>query len=160
MPPNFAFHAQIVAALTPHSRATSSTVPPASTCFSAAMICASVCQLFSSRTPGLTPKSYPVLYGFRGAGHNTIGRSRMPRVPYGTQALARQAMSTYRRFETCVLNATNSRTMEILADWKPEFLDGTVEPINSASPKRRTVKVETQLDQLGPSTVGGVIAST
>src|SRR5580704_405134 len=44
-PPNFAFQVYIVAWLTPHSRATSSTVRPASTCFSAAMICASVCLL-------------------------------------------------------------------------------------------------------------------
>jgi integrase len=61
--------------------------------------------------------------------------------------------------ETSVLNAMNSRTMEILADWKPAILDGKVTAINGGAPKRRTVKVETQLDQLGPSTKGRVVAS-
>ena len=54
--------------------------------------------------------------------------------------------------ETSVLNAMNSRTMEILADWKPAILDGILTAISGAAPKRRTVKVESQLDQLGPST--------
>src|SRR5580692_5307060 len=36
---------------TPHSRATSSTFRPASTCFSAAIICASVCLLFDMLRP-------------------------------------------------------------------------------------------------------------
>ena len=53
--------------------------------------------------------------------------------------------------ETSVLNAMNSRTSEILADWKPAILDGKVTTINGAAPKRRTVKLETQLDQVGPS---------
>ena len=56
--------------------------------------------------------------------------------------------------ETSVLNAMNSRTTEILADWKPAILDGKVTPISDAATKRRTVKVETQLDQVGPSTGG------
>jgi len=61
--------------------------------------------------------------------------------------------------ETSVLNAMNSRTMEILADWKPAILDAKVTPISDATPKRRTVKVEIQLDQLGPSTEGRKIVS-
>jgi len=61
--------------------------------------------------------------------------------------------------ETSVLNAMNSRTMEILADWKPAILDGKVTAINGAAPKRRTVNVETQLDQVGPSTEGRVAVS-
>ena len=56
--------------------------------------------------------------------------------------------------EASVLNAMNSRTMEILTDWKPAILDGKVTVINESVPKRRTVKVETQLDQVGPSTGG------
>lgn len=54
---------------------------------------------------------------------------------------------------TSVLNAMNSRTMEILADWKPAILDGKVTAINGAAPKRRTAKVETQSDQLGSSLI-------
>jgi hypothetical protein len=61
--------------------------------------------------------------------------------------------------ETSVLNAMNSRTMEILADWKPAILDGKVTAINGAAPKRRSVKVDTQLDQLGPSTEGREVVS-
>ena len=61
--------------------------------------------------------------------------------------------------ETSVLNAMNSRTMEILADWKPAILDGKVTAISGAAPKRRTVKVESQLDQLGPSTEGREVVS-
>ncbi len=61
--------------------------------------------------------------------------------------------------ETSVLNAMNSRTMEILADWKPAILDGKMTPNSEAAPKRRTVKVETQLDQLGPSTRGRKVVS-
>jgi len=61
--------------------------------------------------------------------------------------------------ETSILNAMNSRTLEILADWKPAILDGRVAPIDGAAPKRRTVKVETQLDQVGPSTEGRAIVS-
>jgi integrase len=61
--------------------------------------------------------------------------------------------------ETSVLNAMNSRTMEILADWKPAILDGKVTGIDGPAPKRRTVKVEMQLDQVGPSTEGRVVAS-
>jgi integrase len=53
--------------------------------------------------------------------------------------------------ETSVLNAMNSRTSEILADWKPAILDGKATTTNGADPKRRTVKLETQLDQVGPS---------
>ena len=56
--------------------------------------------------------------------------------------------------ETSVLNAMNSRTLEILADWKPAILDGKVTTMRAA-PKRRTVKVGTQLDQVGPSTRKG-----
>jgi hypothetical protein len=61
--------------------------------------------------------------------------------------------------ETSVLNAMNSRTMEILADWKPAILEGKVTGIDGAAPKRRTVKVEMQLDQVGPNTKGRVVAS-
>src|SRR5208283_3062473 len=46
MPPYFAFQAYSVCLDTPTSRATSSTFRPASTCFSAPIICASVCLLF------------------------------------------------------------------------------------------------------------------
>jgi hypothetical protein len=49
--------------------------------------------------------------------------------------------------------------MEILADWKPAILDGKVRAINGAAPKRRSVKVDTQLDQLGPSTEGREVVS-
>jgi hypothetical protein len=62
--------------------------------------------------------------------------------------------------ETSVLNAMNSRTMEILADSKPGILDGKVTGIDGAAPKRRTVKVEMQLDQVGPNTEGRVVASS
>ena len=61
--------------------------------------------------------------------------------------------------ETSVLNAMNSRTMEILADWKPTILDGKVTAISGAAPKRRSVKVDRQLDQLGPSTEGREVVS-
>lgn len=61
--------------------------------------------------------------------------------------------------EASVLNAMNSRTMEILADWKPTILDGKVTAISGAAPKRRSVKVDTQLDQLGPSTEGREVVS-
>jgi len=37
--------------------------------------------------------------------------------------------------ETSILNAMNSRTLEILADWKPAILDGKVTAINGAAPK-------------------------
>jgi hypothetical protein len=62
--------------------------------------------------------------------------------------------------EASVLNAMNSRTMEILADWKPAILEGqTVTPIDTAAPKRRTVKVGKQLDQVGPSAEGRLVVS-
>ena len=61
--------------------------------------------------------------------------------------------------ETSVLNAMNSRTQEILADWKPAILDGKVTAIDGATPTRRNVKVEAQLDQVGPSTEGRVVVS-
>src|SRR5262249_4096263 len=63
MPPYFDFQAYSVYLETPNSRATSSVVRPASTCFSAAMICASVClpllipfplSFVRNRTPSLT----------------------------------------------------------------------------------------------------------
>lgn len=54
--------------------------------------------------------------------------------------------------ETTVLNAMNSRTSEVLAGWKPAILNGKVAAISGAAPKRRTVKVEMQLDQVGLST--------
>ncbi len=54
--------------------------------------------------------------------------------------------------EKSVLNAMNSRTVQILTDWEPAILSGTnVEPINLGTPKRRSLKVVKQLDQLGPS---------
>src|SRR5580698_6616195 len=50
----------MVCLLTPCSRATSSVVRPASTCFSAAIICASVCRLLLIRfSPFLRPNRIP-----------------------------------------------------------------------------------------------------
>lgn len=54
--------------------------------------------------------------------------------------------------ETSVLNAMNSRTMEILADWEPAILSGSnVTVVESATPKRRSLRVAQQLDKVGPS---------
>lgn len=62
--------------------------------------------------------------------------------------------------EQSVLNAMNSRTMEILADWKPVILDETkATVIDSAVPHGRTPKVAQQLDQNGPSTAGREVVS-
>jgi integrase len=54
--------------------------------------------------------------------------------------------------EGSVLQALNSRTSEILSDWKPTLLSGE-QPINgeSAAPKRRNVNLARGLDQNGPS---------
>ena len=57
--------------------------------------------------------------------------------------------------EASVLTAMNSRTVDILADWKPAILDGKVTAINGVAPKRRTVKVETQLDQVDGMRISG-----
>ena len=61
--------------------------------------------------------------------------------------------------EANLLNAMNSRTVEIVADWKLAILDGKMMAINSAAPKGRTVKAETQLGQLKPSTEGRVVSN-
>ena len=54
--------------------------------------------------------------------------------------------------EESVLNAMNSRTAEILMGWEPTILPGTnVAPINPGTPKRRSLRVVKQLDQLLPS---------
>ena len=54
--------------------------------------------------------------------------------------------------EKSVLNAMNSRTVEILTDWKPAILSGTnAAPKRPAAPKRRSLRVVKELDQLGPS---------
>jgi CTP synthase (UTP-ammonia lyase) len=56
--------------------------------------------------------------------------------------------------EGSVLQALNSRTSEILSDWKPTLVSGG-QPINgeSAAPKRRRVNLARGLDQNGPSSV-------
>ena len=54
--------------------------------------------------------------------------------------------------EKSVLNAMNTRTVEILTDWEPTILSGTnATPIDPGTPKRRSLRVVKQLDQLGPS---------
>jgi len=54
--------------------------------------------------------------------------------------------------EKSVLIAMNSRTVEILTDWEPTIMSGTnVATIDPATPKRRSLRVVKQLDQLGPS---------
>src|ERR1700739_5114900 len=59
---------------TPASRDTSSAFRPASTCLSTAMISASVCLALDMPLPLFrTAKSYSVLCGFRGAGHQETG---------------------------------------------------------------------------------------
>src|SRR5271165_7181745 len=74
IPPYFAFHAYRVCFDTPTSRATSSTLRPASNCFSAPIICASVCLLFDILFPFPSTKSYSISCGFRGAGQNVDGK--------------------------------------------------------------------------------------
>jgi hypothetical protein len=57
--------------------------------------------------------------------------------------------------EGSVLQALNSRTSEILSDWKPTLVSG-IQPINngeSAAPKRRNVNLVRGLDQNGPSEI-------
>lgn len=62
--------------------------------------------------------------------------------------------------ETSVLNAMNSRTTEILADWKPAIVSGkNIKAAEGVAPKRRTSRVRKQLDQLGPSSVLGEVVS-
>jgi transposase len=55
---------------------------------------------------------------------------------------------------TNVLEALNSRTSEILSDWKPTLVSGG-QPVNgkSAAPKRRNVNLARGLDQNGPNEV-------
>ena len=54
--------------------------------------------------------------------------------------------------EKSVINAMNSRTLEILTGWEPAILSGTNEaPTDPATPQRRSLRVVKQLDQLGPS---------
>jgi hypothetical protein len=56
---------------TPTSRATSSALRPASNCFNAPIISASVCLLIDIVcSPSFRPKSYSGLFGTRGAGQN------------------------------------------------------------------------------------------
>jgi hypothetical protein len=56
--------------------------------------------------------------------------------------------------EASVLNAMNSRTTEILSDWKPAMVCGkNVKPTDGAVPRRRVLKVAKQLDELGPNAV-------
>ena len=53
--------------------------------------------------------------------------------------------------EKSVLNAMNSRTVEILTGWEPTILTGAnAEPKDPATPKRRSLRVVKQLDQLRP----------
>jgi integrase len=56
--------------------------------------------------------------------------------------------------EGSVLQALNSRTSEILSDWKPTLVSGG-QPISgeSAAPKRRRVNLARGLDQNGPSSI-------
>ena len=56
--------------------------------------------------------------------------------------------------EGSVLQALNSRTSEILSDWKPTLVSG-IQPIDgeSAAPKRRNVNLARGLDQNGPSEI-------
>jgi integrase len=62
--------------------------------------------------------------------------------------------------EASVLNAMNSRTLEILADWKPTILDGVkMTAVEGAAPKRRTLKLQQQLDQVGPNSEGRIAVS-
>jgi integrase len=54
--------------------------------------------------------------------------------------------------EASVLNAMNSRTTEIFAARMPAMLsESKVSIVEPITPKRRTLRVEKQLDQLGPS---------
>ena len=54
--------------------------------------------------------------------------------------------------EKSVLNAMNSRTVEILTGWEPAMLGGpNVTTLDPVTPKRRSLRVVKQLDQLGPS---------
>src|SRR5579875_3327598 len=65
----------MVCLLTPCSRATSSVVRPASTCFSAAMICASVCLLLLIRpSPFLRPDRIPI---WTDSGGQVSGKNRL-----------------------------------------------------------------------------------
>jgi hypothetical protein len=56
--------------------------------------------------------------------------------------------------EGSVLQALNSRTSEILSDWKPTLVSGG-QPIKgeSAAPKRRNVNLARGLTQNGPSSI-------
>lgn len=93
-------------------------------------------------------------------GNNFVPSYFRPRNKARLQVLIGTTGDVYvQTIERRVLNAMNSRTMEILADWKSAILDRKVTPISDATPKRRTVKVETQLDQLGPSTEGRNVVS-
>ena len=67
----------MVCLLTPCSRTTSPTVRPASTCFSAVMICASVCLLrLIPTSPSLRPNRIPKWTDFRG--QVTLGPQALP----------------------------------------------------------------------------------
>src|SRR5512146_2726540 len=73
IPPYFAFQAYRVCFDTPTSRATSSALRPASICFKAPIICASVCLPLDINPPfpgpNQNPKSYSVVCGVTGACH-------------------------------------------------------------------------------------------
>jgi hypothetical protein len=64
MPPYFSLQAWIVCLEIPYSRPTSSILRPASTCFKATIIWASVCRLAPMPSPSSRPKSYLLLDGF------------------------------------------------------------------------------------------------
>jgi hypothetical protein len=56
--------------------------------------------------------------------------------------------------EGSVLQALNSRTSEILSDWKPMLVsDGQPIKGQSAAPKRRNVNLARGLTQNGPSSI-------
>ena len=53
--------------------------------------------------------------------------------------------------EKSMLNATNSRTVEILTEWEASILSGVkVVLINLGTPKRRSLRTMKEQDQLGP----------
>ncbi len=59
------------------------------------------------------------------------------------------------QIEQSVLKAMNSRTMEILAGWKPTMFAAThVTDTGGAATKRRTLKPARNLDQVGPKSGG------
>lgn len=61
--------------------------------------------------------------------------------------------------EASVLDAMNSRTLEILVGWEPELLNGGTrnEALVASRRKQGSSEVLKQLDQVGPSLEGGVL---